>query len=140
TLLEQCHRAVPSIHQEADRGEPGFPLGGGCMQNDRGIRGHARHSQRSDPLGREGRCRSTAPVHPLNLRHCWLEVSVVRPQRWFDGLLPPAYLQQNLVDDPVTLILDEDLKVGDVVVARAGCKALATISNAKKAGMMGKAG
>jgi hypothetical protein len=44
------------------------------------------------------------------------------------------------LDDPVTLILDEDVKVGDVVVARAGCKALATVSNVKKAGMMGKAG
>jgi hypothetical protein len=42
--------------------------------------------------------------------------------------------------DPVNLTLDEDLKVGDVVVAKAGCKATGTISNAKKAGMMGKAG
>ena len=44
------------------------------------------------------------------------------------------------VDDPVTLILDEDIKVGDVVVAKTGCKAFATVSNAKKAGMMGKGG
>lgn len=43
-------------------------------------------------------------------------------------------------DDPVTLILDEDLKVGDVIVAKSGSKALATVSNAKKAGMMGKGG
>jgi hypothetical protein len=43
-------------------------------------------------------------------------------------------------DDPVNLILDEDLKVGDVVVAKAGCKALGTITNAKKAGMMGRPG
>ena len=42
--------------------------------------------------------------------------------------------------DPVTLILDEDVKVGDVVVAKAGCKAVGEITNAKKAGMMGKAG
>src|SRR5215467_3054794 len=42
--------------------------------------------------------------------------------------------------DPVNLILDEDIKVGDVVVAKAGCKATGTITNAKKAGMMGKAG
>jgi hypothetical protein len=42
--------------------------------------------------------------------------------------------------DPVTLVLDEDLKVGDVVVAKAGCKAVGSITNAKKAGMMGKAG
>ncbi len=43
-------------------------------------------------------------------------------------------------DDPVSLILDEDLKVGDVVVVRAGAKALATVSNVKKAGMMGRGG
>jgi len=42
--------------------------------------------------------------------------------------------------DPVNLLLDEDIKVGDVVVAKAGCKAVGTITNAKKAGMMGKAG
>jgi hypothetical protein len=42
--------------------------------------------------------------------------------------------------DPVNLILDEDIKVGDVIVAKAGCKAVGTITNAKKAGMMGKAG
>jgi hypothetical protein len=42
--------------------------------------------------------------------------------------------------DPVNLILDEDLKVGDVVVVKAGAKATGTITNAKKAGMMGKAG
>ncbi len=42
--------------------------------------------------------------------------------------------------DPINLILDEDLKVGDVVVAKAGSKAVGEITNAKKAGMMGKAG
>jgi hypothetical protein len=42
--------------------------------------------------------------------------------------------------DPVDLILDEDLKVGDIVVAKSGCKAVGEITNAKKAGMMGKAG
>lgn len=42
--------------------------------------------------------------------------------------------------DPVNLVLDEDLKVGDVVVARVGSKATGTITHAKKAGMMGKAG
>jgi hypothetical protein len=43
-------------------------------------------------------------------------------------------------DDPVALILDEDLKVGDLVVAKSGSKALAMVTNAKKAGMMGKGG
>ncbi len=42
--------------------------------------------------------------------------------------------------DPVTLILAEDLKVGGVVVARAGSKAVGEVTNAKKSGMMGKAG
>jgi hypothetical protein len=43
-------------------------------------------------------------------------------------------------DDPVNLVLDEDLKVGDVTVAKAGAKAVGTITHAKKAGMMGKGG
>jgi hypothetical protein len=42
--------------------------------------------------------------------------------------------------DPVTLVLAEDLKVGNVVVARAGSKATGEVTNAKKSGMMGKAG
>jgi hypothetical protein len=43
-------------------------------------------------------------------------------------------------DDPVNLVLDEDLRVGDVIVAKAGAKALGTVTHVKKAGMMGKAG
>jgi hypothetical protein len=43
-------------------------------------------------------------------------------------------------DDTVSLVLDQDLKVGDVVVVKAGAKAVGTITHAKKAGMMGKAG
>jgi hypothetical protein len=42
--------------------------------------------------------------------------------------------------DPIALILDSDIKVGDVVVAKAGSKAFGEVTNAKKAGMMGKAG
>ena len=42
--------------------------------------------------------------------------------------------------DPVNLVLDESVKVGDVVVVREGAKAVGTVTNAKKAGMMGKAG
>jgi hypothetical protein len=42
--------------------------------------------------------------------------------------------------DEITLTLADDLKVGDVVVAKAGCKAEGEVTNAKKAGMMGKAG
>ncbi len=43
-------------------------------------------------------------------------------------------------DDPVNLVLDEDLKVGDVTVCKAGAKAVGTVTHAKKAGMMGKGG
>jgi hypothetical protein len=42
--------------------------------------------------------------------------------------------------DPVNLVLDQDLKVGDIVVIKAGAKAVGTITHSKKAGMMGKAG
>ncbi len=42
--------------------------------------------------------------------------------------------------DPVTLVLAEDLMVGKVVVAKAGAKAIGEVTNAKKSGMMGKAG
>ena len=43
-------------------------------------------------------------------------------------------------DDPVNLVLDLDLKIGDIVIAKAGAKAVGTITHARKAGMMGKAG
>ena len=42
--------------------------------------------------------------------------------------------------DTVELVLADDLKIGDVVVAKAGCKAVGEVTNAKKSGMMGKAG
>jgi len=42
--------------------------------------------------------------------------------------------------DPVTLTLVDDLKVGDIVVAKAGDKAIGEVTKAEKSGMMGKAG
>jgi hypothetical protein len=42
--------------------------------------------------------------------------------------------------DPVEFLLDDDLKVGETVVAAKGSHAVATVSSAKKAGMMGKPG
>ncbi len=42
--------------------------------------------------------------------------------------------------DPVDLILDEDVTVDGVVVARRGDKAVGSVSNAKRAGMMGRPG
>ncbi|MGA2536143.1 MAG: hypothetical protein ABSF53_09020 [Terracidiphilus sp.] len=42
--------------------------------------------------------------------------------------------------DSVAFVLSEDIKVGSVVVAKAGSKAFGEVTNAKKSGMMGKAG
>ena len=42
--------------------------------------------------------------------------------------------------DPVALVLDQDLTIGNVVVAKAGCKAVGEVTHAKRAGMMGKGG
>lgn len=42
--------------------------------------------------------------------------------------------------DPVTFVLTDDLKVGNVVVAKEGCKAFGEVSHAERAGMMGKPG
>ncbi len=42
--------------------------------------------------------------------------------------------------DPVEFLLDDDLKVADKIVAVKGSHAVATVSDAKKAGMMGKGG
>ena len=43
-------------------------------------------------------------------------------------------------DDSVNLMLAEDLKVGDVVVVKKVAPAVGTVTNAKKAGMMGRGG
>ena len=53
-LSEQHHRAGPSVHQEADYGEPRVQIGGGCLPNDRGLRGDARSPQRSGPQVAKG--------------------------------------------------------------------------------------
>ena len=42
--------------------------------------------------------------------------------------------------DPITFTLVDDLKVGNVVVAKAGSKAMGEVTKAEKSGMMGKAG
>ena len=42
--------------------------------------------------------------------------------------------------DPINLILAEDLTVDNVVVAKAGDKAVGEVSHAKRAGMMGRGG
>ena len=40
----------------------------------------------------------------------------------------------------MALVLDQDLTIGNVVVAKAGCKAVGEVTHAKRAGMMGKGG
>jgi hypothetical protein len=42
--------------------------------------------------------------------------------------------------DPVEFLLDDDLKVGGSIVVPKGAHAVATVTDAKKAGMMGKPG
>jgi hypothetical protein len=42
--------------------------------------------------------------------------------------------------DTVEFVLDDDLKVGDTIVVPKGAHALATVTNVKRAGMMGKPG
>jgi len=42
--------------------------------------------------------------------------------------------------DPVVFVLDQDIKVSDVIVAKAGSKAFGEVTNAHKSGMMGKPG
>jgi hypothetical protein len=42
--------------------------------------------------------------------------------------------------DPVEFVLDDDLRVGEVIVVPKNAHAVATVSNAKKAGMLGKPG
>ena len=49
-------------------------------------------------------------------------------------------LEGGVVGDTVELALDEDLTVGQTVVAKKGAKAVGTISNSKKAGMAGRGG
>ena len=63
-----------------------------------------------------------------------------------EGTDVPLTFDQDLTSktaaegDAVTFVLADDLKVGDVVVVKAGAKAFGEVTNAKKSGMMGKAG
>src|SRR5258708_12769144 len=42
-------------------------------------------------------------------------------------------------DDPVNLVLDEDLKVGDVTVAKAGSKSVTTVPHSNTTATLGNA-
>jgi hypothetical protein len=63
-----------------------------------------------------------------------------------EGMLVPLKFAADLNSktahegDPVEFMLDDDLKVGTSIVVPKGAHALATVTDAKKAGMMGKPG
>jgi hypothetical protein len=96
TVPEQHDRARPSLHQEADHGEPRFPVRGGSVDNDRRLRSDAGNPQRADPLGSQGRSYCSATVHPHNLRcRC-----VALTGQMLVALTPLACLQQNLRGQP----------------------------------------
>ncbi len=77
----------PSLHQEASNGEPRLPISGGRVPDRRGLRGDAHDTQRSGSLGRQGRCCSSASVHPHNLRH--------------RGVAPSAQARRRLTPFPI---------------------------------------
>lgn len=55
-------------------------------------------------------------------------------------LRDPLSSKTAVEGDPVNLALDEDLRVGDVVVARSGSVAIGTISHAERSGILGRGG
>lgn len=79
-----------------------------------------------------------APAEPLKIA----TEKIVLPE----GTDVPLVFDQDISSktaeegDPIGFVLSDDIKVGNVVVAKAGCKAFGEVTNAKKSGMMGKAG
>ena len=67
---------------------------------------------------------------------CLLRESTVVPLKFAAALSSKT----AHVGDPVEFQLDSDLKVGDAIVVPKGAHAVATVSEAKRAGMMGKPG
>ena len=63
-----------------------------------------------------------------------------------EGMLVPVKFAADLNSktahggDPVEFLLDDDLKVGTSIIVPKGAHAVATVTDAKKAGMMGKPG
>jgi hypothetical protein len=59
----------------------------------------------------------------------------------FDLKFVAELSSKNAIEgDPVEFLLDDDLKVGESIVISNGAHAVATVSSAKEAGMMGKPG
>jgi hypothetical protein len=67
---------------------------------------------------------------------CLLKEGIEVPLKFANGISSKTANE----GDPVEFLLDDDLKVGDSVVVAKGAHALATITTAKKAGMMGRPG
>jgi hypothetical protein len=67
---------------------------------------------------------------------CLLKEGIEVPLKFANGISSKTANE----GDPVEFLLDDDLKVGDSVVVGKGAHALATITTAKKAGMMGRPG
>ena len=72
SLFEQHRRAGPSFYQEAHRGEPLVPFGGGRTTDRCWLRGDARDTKGTNPMASQGRCCRPGPIHPANSRHCRL--------------------------------------------------------------------
>jgi hypothetical protein len=81
-----------------------------------------------------------APINPsmpaCSASGCLLREGIEVPLK-FENDLNSKTAQDG---DPVEFVLDSDVKVGEEVVIAKGAHATANVSNAKKAGMMGKGG
>ena len=81
SLFEQHRRAGPSFYQEAHRGEPLVPLGGGRTTDGCWLRGNARDTKGTNPMASQGGCCRSGPIHPADPRHCRLiTVSSANPR------------------------------------------------------------
>ena len=93
-------------------------------------------SATSEPSAPAPSASQTAPTSPAEPAKVTLK----------DGTEVNLKLAQTLssktaaVGDGVEMLLDQDLIVDKILVAKKGSRALATVSNAKKAGMAGKGG
>jgi hypothetical protein len=67
---------------------------------------------------------------------CLLHEGIEFPLKFANGISSKTANE----GDPVEFVLDDDLKVGDSIVVAKGAHALATVTTAKKAGMMGRPG
>ena len=79
---------------------------------------------------------ATAPLHALAAQSASLAEGTEVHLRLVDSLSSKTATE----DDTVAFTLDDDLKVGNTVVAKAGSRAFGVVSHAKRAGMMGKGG